>query len=151
MVPTSTAQIQMGAFVTGEYRSLFKAYLGKSDAEIQAKIDNAWDQLFYGNDDSERVYYPIGEDMAYIKDIGNGDVRSEGMSYGMMIAVQLDKKEEFDRLWKWTKTYMYQADGPFQGYFAWHCTPDGQQLDANPASDGEEWFVPDDTSGGGGS
>src|SRR5215207_1086473 len=141
MVPTSTAQIHMGAFATGEYRSLFKEYLGKSDAEIQAKIDNAWDQLFYGNDDSERVYYPIGEDMAYIKDIGNGDVRSEGMSYGMMIAVQLDKKEEFDRLWKWTKTYMYQADGPFQGYFAWHCTPDGEQLDANPASDGEEWFA----------
>jgi oligosaccharide reducing-end xylanase len=79
--------------------------------------------------------------MAYIADIGNGDVRSEGMSYGMMIAVQLDKKEEFDRLWKWTKTYMYQSDGPFQGYFAWHCTTEGVQLDANPASDGEEWLA----------
>jgi oligosaccharide reducing-end xylanase len=63
------------------------------------------------------------------------------MSYGMMIAVQLDKKEEFDRLWKWAKTYMYQSDGPFQGYFAWHCTREGVQLDANPASDGEEWFT----------
>jgi oligosaccharide reducing-end xylanase len=59
----------------------------------------------------------------------------------MMIAVQLDKKEEFDRLWKWAKTYMYQSGGPFQGYFAWHCTPEGVQLDANPASDGEEWFA----------
>ena len=100
-----------------------------------------WEQLFYGNDDFERVYYLVGEDMAYIEDMGNGDVRSEGMSYGMMSAVQLDKKEEFDRLWKWVKTYMYQSDGPFQGYFAWHCTPDGEQLDANPASDGEEWFA----------
>ena len=27
------------------------------------------------------------------------DVRSEGMSYGMMITVQLDKKAEFDALW----------------------------------------------------
>jgi oligosaccharide reducing-end xylanase len=36
---------------------------------------------------------------------------------------------------------MYQADGPYQGYFAWHCTREGEQLDANPASDGEEWFV----------
>jgi oligosaccharide reducing-end xylanase len=138
---TSTAQPQAGAFHSGEYRNLFKEYLGKSDAEIQAKIDAAWDQLFYGDDASERVYYPVGEDMAYIADIGNGDVRSEGMSYGMMIAVQLDKKEEFDRLWKWTKTYMYQSDGPFQGYFAWHCTFEGEQLDANPASDGEEWFA----------
>jgi oligosaccharide reducing-end xylanase len=36
---------------------------------------------------------------------------------------------------------MHQAEGPFQGYFAWHCATDGQNLDANPASDGEEWFV----------
>lgn len=141
--PTS-AQISVppvGAFSSGVYRNLFKEMLGKNDAEIQAKLDAAWQQLFYGDDATQRVYYPVGEDMAYIEDIGNADVRSEGMSYGMMIAVQLDKKEEFDRLWKWAKTYMYQSDGPYKGYFAWHCTPDGEQLDANPASDGEEWFV----------
>ncbi|MGD8456608.1 MAG: glycosyl hydrolase family 8 [Anaerolineales bacterium] len=129
------------AFSSGEYPNLFEEYLGKSDADIQAKIDAAWDQLFYGDDDTERVYYPVGDDMAYMADIGNGDVRSEGMSYGMMIAVQLDKQEEFDRLWKWAKTYMYRSEEPYQGYFAWHCTTDGTQLDANPASDGEEWFV----------
>ncbi|HEX9332248.1 MAG TPA: glycosyl hydrolase family 8, partial [Anaerolineales bacterium] len=115
--------------------------MGKSDADIQAKLDAAWNQLFYGNDDFERVYYPVGEDMAYIEDIGNSDVRTEGMSYGMMIAVQSNKQAEFNRLWKWAKTYMYQSDGPYQGYFAWHCTPDGKKLDSNPASDGEEWFV----------
>src|SRR5690349_9264263 len=101
-VPTSRMQNQMAAFASNEYRNLFKEYLGKSDEEIQARIDAAWEQLFYGSDVSERVYYPVGEDMAYIADIGNGDVRSEGMSYGMMIAVQLNKQEEFDRLWKWT-------------------------------------------------
>ena len=138
--PTST-QIAMGAFNSGEYRNLFKEYLDKSDAEIQFKLDDAWNQLFYGDDNSERVYYPVGEDMAYITDIGNGDVRTEGMSYGMMIAVQLDKQAEFNRLWKWAKIYMYQSDGPYQGYFAWHCTADGKKLDPNPASDGEEWFV----------
>jgi oligosaccharide reducing-end xylanase len=137
----ASAEPSTGAFVTNQYRNLFAEYLGKSDQEIQARIDVAWDQLFYGDDDRERVYYPVGEDMGYIMDIGNNDVRSEGMSYGMMIAVQLDKKEEFDRLWKWAKTYMYQPDGPFQGYFAWHCTPEGVQLDDGPASDGEEWFA----------
>lgn len=131
----------MRSFESGEYRNLFNEYLGKSDAEIQEKIDAVWEQLFYGDDSGQRVYYPVGDDMAYIEDIGNGDARSEGMSYGMMIAVQLDKKEEFDRLWKWAKTYMYQTDGPYQGYFAWHCTTDGKKLDSNPASDGEEWFV----------
>jgi oligosaccharide reducing-end xylanase len=138
---TSTPQPHVGGFESGEYRNLFKEYLGKSDEDVHAKLDAAWNQLFYGNDDSERVYYPVGDDMAYIMDIGNGDVRTEGMSYGMMIAVQLDKQEEFNRLWKWAKTYMCQSDGPYKGYFAWHATPDGEKLDSNPASDGEEWFA----------
>jgi oligosaccharide reducing-end xylanase len=140
-VVTERAKHSVGAFESNQYRNLFAEYLGKSDAEAQARIDAAWDQLFYGDDATERVYYPASDDMAYIVDIGNNDVRSEGMSYGMMIAVQLDKKEEFDRLWKWAKTYMYHPDGPFKGYFSWHCTRDGVRLDAVPASDGEEWFV----------
>jgi oligosaccharide reducing-end xylanase len=144
--PTSTTQPAespkvIGAFESGQYRNLFSELLGKSEAEIQQKIDRAWQQLFYGNDDTQRVYYPVGEDMAYIKDIGNDDIRSEGMSYGMMLAVQLDKKEEFDRIWKWAHTYMLQKDGPYKGYFAWHNTEDGTQIEPNPASDGEEWFA----------
>ncbi len=138
---TPTPAPSGAAFETGKYRNLFAEYLGKSDADIQKKIQAAWQQLFYGDDATERVYYPAGADMAYILDTGNDDVRTEGMSYGMMIAVQLDKKEEFDRIWKWTKTYMYQADGPYKGYFAWHCATDGSKLAANPASDGEEWFI----------
>ena len=140
-VSTPTLVPAKPAFETGVYPNLFKDYLGKSDEQIQAKIDSAWNQLFYGDDATERVYYPVGSDMAYISDIANEDVRSEGMSYGMMIAVQMNKKEEFDRLWKWTKTYMYQTEGGYKGYFAWHCKTDGTQLAANPASDGEVWFI----------
>ena len=97
-----------------EYHNLFTELLGKSNKEVKDKINTAWGHLFYGDNDMQRVYYPVDDDMAYIMDIGNGDVRSEGMSYGMMIAVQLDKKEEFDRLWKWAKTYMYQDNGPIK-------------------------------------
>ena len=141
-LPSSpTALTARGSFATGSYRSLFHEYLGAAEPEVAVRIDSAWQQLFYGDDDHQRVYYPVGEDMAYIADIGNGDVRTEGMSYGMMIAVQLDKQAEFDRLWKWARTYMYQSEGPYQGYFAWHCSTDGTQLDANPASDGEEWIA----------
>jgi oligosaccharide reducing-end xylanase len=140
-VPSTATPAQVGAFTSGRYRNLFKEMLNKSDAEIQAKLDAAWQQLFYGNNDTQRVYYPVGADMAYVMDIGNGDVRTEGMSYGMMIAIQMNKKAEFDRLWKWTKDYMYQKDGPYQGYFAWHCKSSGEQIHGNPASDGEEWFV----------
>lgn len=133
-------QANQGAFETGNYPNILREW-GLSDADIQTRIDETWDQLFYGSDDTQRVYYPVGEDMAYVLDVNNADVRSEGMSYGMMIAVQLDKKAEFDRLWKWAKTYMYHADGPYTGYFSWHNKPDGERLDANPASDGETWFA----------
>jgi oligosaccharide reducing-end xylanase len=123
------------------YRNLFSEYLGKSEAEIDAKLDQAWNHFFYGSDESQRIYYPVGEDMAYIYDVGSDDARSEGMSYGMMIAVQLDKQKEFNRIWKWTKTYMYHNSGPREGFFAWHCARDGTQLSEGSASDGEEWFA----------
>lgn len=122
-------------------RNLFRELLGKSDAEVAQKIDAGFQQLFHGRDDDQRVYYPVGTDMAYIADVGSGDVRTEGMSYGMMIAVQMDRQEEFDRLWKWAKVHMYNASGPHRGYFAWQCGFDGKQLDPGSASDGEEWFA----------
>ncbi|MCI0494453.1 glycosyl hydrolase family 8 [candidate division KSB1 bacterium] len=58
-----------------------------------------------------------------------------------MIAVQLNKKSEFDRLWKWAKTYMQHQIGASKDYFAWHCKDDGTKISQNSASDGEEWFV----------
>ena len=54
-----------------------------------------------------------------ISDIKNHDVRTEGMSYGLMIAVQFDRKDIFDRLWRWSKKYMQHQEGLLKGYFAW--------------------------------
>jgi endo-1,4-beta-D-glucanase Y len=130
-----------GAFATRHYPDLFKELLGRTDAEIDAKVQAGWNQLFYGREDTERIYFPVGADQAYIADIAHNDVRTEGMSYGMMIAVQLNRKVEFDRIWSWARAHMYHADGPFAGYFAWHCALDGRQLDPGPACDGEEWFA----------
>src|SRR6187551_1637356 len=96
----------MPAAAAPQTRNLFHELLGKSEAELDAKINAAWRHFFAGDDKTQRVYYPVGADMAYIADIGNNDVRSEGMSYGMMLAVQLDKQAEFDRLWKWAYTHM---------------------------------------------
>jgi len=131
---------QQGAFFTGEYPNILLE-LGLTEEVIQARIDAVWQSLFYGNDDNERVYYPVGDDMAYILDVNNQDVRSEGMSYGMMIAVQLDRQEEFNRLWNWARTYMYHESGQYEGYFSWHNRIDGTAIDRNPASDGEIWFT----------
>lgn len=133
--------VAAAAGVRGEPRNLFADLLGKSEAALDAKIETAWDRLFHGDPEEESVYVPVGDDMAYIADIGSGDVRSEGMSYGMMIAVQLDKRDEFDRLWRWANKFMRHADGPRAGYFAWQCRFDGTIIDPGSASDGEEWIA----------
>ena len=112
-----------GAFATTRYRNLF-VEAGHSPKEISQKIDAAFQQLFHGDPETQTVYYPAGQNangpLAYLSDINNHDVRSEGMSYGMMIAVQIDKKAEFDALWNWSKTYMYQWSPihPSYGFFS---------------------------------
>ena len=119
------------------YRNVF-AEIGKTQEEIDQRLSQIREAFFYGPD---KVYFPVGEDMAYIEDTGNHDARTEGMSYGMMMCVQLDMKEEFDRLWKWAKTYMYMEDGYNEGYFAWSCAVDGSKNANGPAPDGEEFFA----------
>jgi oligosaccharide reducing-end xylanase len=124
---------------TGTYRNLFRE-IGKTEAEIDAKIEAAVNDFFSGADDI-RCYYTRGEDEAYIFDSSNKDVRSEGMSYGMMIAVQTGRRTEFDRLWNFTRRHMRNADGDLQGYFAWKVSTDGKAEDRGPATDGEEYFA----------
>ena len=81
--------------------------------------------------------------LAYLTDWNNHDVRTEGMSYGMMISVELNQKAEFDALWNWAKTYMYIGDPhhPSYGYFSWSCKTDGTPNEETAAPDGEEYFV----------
>lgn len=128
-----------GAYKTGKYRNIFKEY-GYPEEEIQKRVEDTFNTIFYGNDD-ERFYHEAGDDMGYMEDTGNHDVRTEGMSYGMMVCVQLDKKAEFDRLWKWVRTYMYIEDGPAKNYFAWSCQTNGKRNADGPAPDGEEYFA----------
>ena len=58
-------------------------------------------------------------------DTGNHDVRTEGMSYAMMIAVQYGRKDVFDKLWGWVMKYMFMTEGLHQGYFVWSVDPSG--------------------------
>ncbi|HSY73655.1 MAG TPA: glycosyl hydrolase family 8, partial [Alloacidobacterium sp.] len=133
-------------YATGHYRNLF-AESGHSEKEIDAKIQAAFQQLFHGDAATQTVFYPAGKNangpLAYLTDFANHDVRTEGMSYGMMIAVQLDKKVEFDALWNWAKTYMYISDPnhPSYGYFSWSNKTDGTPNEETAAPDGEEYFV----------
>lgn len=127
-----------GAFFTGSYQNLF-IEIGKTEEEIDSRIKQAFETLFF--DKNEKIYVELGEDKGYMLDTGNNDARSEGMSYGMMMAVQMDRKDIFDRLWLFSKTYMYQSNGKYEGYFAWSVATDGTKNAEGPAPDGEEYFA----------
>jgi len=132
-----------GAYRTHQYRDLF-AEQGHTPVESKAKIDRAFQQLFHGDGQQERLYFETGANengpLAYITDWANNDARTEGMSYGMMIAVELDRKREFDALWNWANTYMLVTDSanPSVGYFAWSMSTDGSPRSTGAAPDGEE-------------
>lgn len=127
-----------GAYFTGIYPNLLQE-IGLTEEDIDNRIKKAFETIFV--DEKEKFYFEIGEDMGYMMDTGNMDARSEGMSYGMMMAVQMGRKDIFDRLWLFSKTYMYQSKGKFKGYFAWSVTPDGKKNSEGPAPDGEEYFA----------
>ena len=126
------------AFKTPQYRNLFKE-AGYSQVEIDKKLAKAYYDIFEG---PNRVYFEEGDSLGYVSDVKNKDARTEGMSYGMMVAVQLDKKEVFDRLWHWSVKYMQHQSGPREGYFAWSVDPITKKKNSqNSASDGELYYI----------
>jgi oligosaccharide reducing-end xylanase len=135
-----------GAYKTHKYRDLFAEH-GHSPEETKAKIERAFQQLFHGDGQEERLYFETGANengtLAYITDWNNNDARTEGMSYGMMICVELNKKREFDAIWNWAHTYMLITDpkNPSVGYFAWSINTDGTPRSTGAAPDGEEYFT----------
>lgn len=145
-IATTSSKDGSGAFATGKYRNLF-AEDGHSKREINAKVDAAYQQLFHGDKQTQAIAFDAGKNangpLMYVTDWANHDVRTEGMSYGMMITVELNKKAEFDAIWNWAVTYMYISDPkhPSYGYFSWSCKTDGTANEEAPAPDGEEYFA----------
>ena len=125
------------AYNTGNYTNLLAEY-GYAQGEIDKKIDEAFNRIFFA--EGERIYFE-DESGGYMVDTGNDDVRTEGQSYGMMIAVQMDRKDIFDRIWAWTRKFMYLDFGDYNGYFSWSHNLDGSRKHEGPAPDGEEYFA----------
>ena len=119
------------------YRNVF-VELGYQPDEVEAKLKEVFNDVFRG---PNKVYFEVGDTLGYVSDIKNHDARTEGMSYGMMIAVQFGEKDIFDRLWRWSKKYMQHQEGPRKGYFAWSCKTDGTHNAEGAASDGELYFI----------
>src|SRR5574344_2212669 len=126
-----------GALETNRYRNLF-VEMGYSQKQVDAKLKEVFNDVFNG---PNKVYFEVGDSLGYITDIKNHDVRTEGMSYGMMIAVQFNRKDIFDRIWRWSKKYMQNTEEPLKGYFGWSFKTDGTPNSKGPASDGELYFI----------
>ena len=126
------------AFYSGKYPNAFLD-AGYSKNDIDQKVESVFNDLFKG---PNKIYFEVGDSMAYVSDIKNHDARTEGLSYGMMVAVQLDKKEVFDRIWRWSKKYLQHQNGPREGYFAWSFDPvKMKQNSPGSATDGELYYI----------
>lgn len=98
-------------FVTKQYRNLFQEN-GHTENEISGKIKAAIQQLFHRDSATEAVYFRLekNESLAYVSDVPHNAIHSEGMSYGMMICVQRQKKAKFDAIWNYEMTNRYVND-----------------------------------------
>jgi len=145
--------------------NLFTDLLGVPVDQVDGKVLQAVNR-FYGIGTNEpatptlntgyRVYYELPQDrsMAFIWAADSNDIRSEGMSYGMMIAVQMDLQDQFNSLWKFAQTFMqFPANAgqtSWRGNFRWQGSvntgnANNWQVNFNantgPAPDGDEYFA----------
>jgi len=138
MVMAQKKKSQTTAAQAANYRNLFRE-AGYKQADIDAKLAKAYYDVFEG---PNKVYFEVGDTMAYVSDVKNKDARTEGLSYGMMVAVQLGKKDVFDRIWRWSKKYLQHQSGPREGYFAWSINPQTMKKNSEgSASDGELYYI----------
>jgi oligosaccharide reducing-end xylanase len=119
------------------YANLFVTVSGHTQAESDDKVSKAWSALFNPKGSGTIYFDGPGADESYVQDIFNNDVRSEGMSYGMMAAVQLNHQTEFDRIWTWVKNHMANGTGEIR----WSCKTSGSGCARGGAPDGEEYFA----------
>ncbi len=85
----------------------------------------------------------------YDKSFDNGDTTSEGMAYGMLIAVYMSDKPAFDAFWGYANSHFSN------GLMSWHIDPNGGTIDPHSATDADEdmaWaLIMADKQWGGGS
>lgn len=145
--------------------NLFTDLLGIPEGQVNAKVIQAINR-FFGigtnepatptRDTGFRVYYELPQDgsMAFIWAADSNDIRSEGMSYGMMLAVQMDLQTQFNALWKFARTFMQfpgnSGTTSWRYNFRWQGTVNTSNANnwqvnfganTGPAPDGDEYFA----------
>jgi oligosaccharide reducing-end xylanase len=69
---------EKGAWETGKYRNVFRDAGYKKEA-IDAKLAKAYYDVFEG---PNRVYFEVGDSMAYVSDLKNHDARKYTWNWG---------------------------------------------------------------------
>ena len=127
-----------GCMPPAQYENLFITLLGQTQASSDAKLAAAWNQLYNPSNANTVFYNGPGTGEAYVEDIADSAVRSEGQSYGMMTAVQLNHQTEFDELWTFVKNHMWKSGS---NTISWQTNTSGAVTGSGGAPDGDEWFA----------
>ena len=72
--PKALTPAEKGAFETRKYRNVF-VEAGYSPKAVEARLNQVFEEVFFGPD---KVYFEVGDSLAYISDIKNNDVRTDG-------------------------------------------------------------------------
>jgi oligosaccharide reducing-end xylanase len=112
------------------YPNLINDVIGVTEKEIDDHIAAVYDQLFHGAAEDQPIFYvqPNDDTQGYIRDILHNDIRTEGLGLGMLISVQLNRREEFDQLWRYSKAHkLIQAGDSYSaGYYNSVCDIDNE-------------------------
>jgi endo-1,4-beta-D-glucanase Y len=127
-----------GCTPPAQYEDLFITLLNQTQASSDTKLAAAWNQLFNPSNANTVFYNGPGTGEAYVEDIADSAVRSEGQSYGMMIALQLNHQTEFDELWTFVKNHMWKSGS---NTISWQTNTSGGVTGSGGAPDGDEWFA----------
>ena len=115
--------------------------LGVTEEEADLTIRSAYEQLFFGNADTQAIYRIVNDESGYVEDVNNNDVRTDAIGYGMFVTVQVDDQEVFDNIWTWAKRYMLMTEPPHEGMLHWSCSTAGTDCEPSAATDATSFIA----------
>jgi oligosaccharide reducing-end xylanase len=98
------------SWTTRNYTNYFTLIGLATDEHVQERLNQIYHELFSLESPLSLVRQHQTLDAQYVFAIDSNDIRSEGMSYGMMIAVMMDDQETFNRLWNFVVFEMWQQN-----------------------------------------
>jgi oligosaccharide reducing-end xylanase len=90
-------------------------------AEAAGQLVDAYEQLFHGDPTTEAILFRADTGGSYLFDIFHNQIRTDGVGYGMLLAVLVDRQDDFDALWTYARQNLRYASSPRQWLLYWYC------------------------------